>query len=136
MTTIVKVELMAETCIACGTIFGLLSSYQDTLRETGKTFYCPNGHGMVYGNPLKERIKNLERQLKQEQEVREYWHKSAKAEETDHTLTKRRLSATKGQLTKTKKRIGNGVCPCCHRTFKQLVQHMANKHPEYKEGKE
>lgn len=31
-----------------------------------------------------------------------------------------------------KKRVGNGVCPCCNRTFENLSRHMSCKHPEYK----
>jgi chemotaxis response regulator CheB len=43
----------------------------------------------------------------------------------------REHSATRAQLTKTKKRVANGVCPCCNRTFKQLARHMKAKHPEF-----
>jgi hypothetical protein len=28
-------------------------------------------------------------------------------------------------------RIGNGVCPCCNRSFTNLRRHMTTKHPEY-----
>jgi hypothetical protein len=40
-------------------------------------------------------------------------------------------AATKGHLTRTKKRAASGVCPCCRRSFKQLRRHMQNKHPVY-----
>jgi hypothetical protein len=29
------------------------------------------------------------------------------------------------------KRVGNGVCPCCNRTFEDLARHMKVKHREY-----
>lgn len=32
---------------------------------------------------------------------------------------------------KLRKRIKAGVCPCCHRTVKQMARHMATKHPNY-----
>ena len=43
----------------------------------------------------------------------------------------RSRNALKGVVTKTKRRIGKGVCPCCNRTFQDLQRHMAGKHPEY-----
>ena len=43
----------------------------------------------------------------------------------------RKLSASKGQMTKLKNRVKNGVCPCCNRTFVNLLRHMKSKHPEY-----
>lgn len=134
MSTTVTVVLIGETCILCGVVFGLNDAHQRALKETGDTFYCSNGHGMVYGNPLKKRIEKLEAQLKQEEEEREYWRRSCQAEEKDHKATKNQLRGTKATLTKTKKRVGNGVCPCCNRTFKQLARHMENKHPDYQES--
>lgn len=50
------------------------------------------------------------------------------AEERSH-------AATRGHLTRTKKRGGHGVCPCCNRTFQQLARHMKSKHPDYAESK-
>jgi len=47
----------------------------------------------------------------------------------DHKEAQRR--AEKAAKTRIKNRIGNGVCPCCNRTFKDLASHMKCKHPEY-----
>lgn len=132
MSTTITIELIAEVCISCGVVFGLSEQHKGQLKRTGATFYCPNGHGMVYGNTLEEQVKKLKKQLAEEQETAEYWRRSTIAEEKDHNSTKRRLSATKGVLTKTKKRVANGVCPCCSRTFKQLARHIRDKHPDYK----
>lgn len=89
---------------------------------------------MVYRNTLRKRLAELESKLQQEQEATRYWRVSYEDEESQHKSTKRQLGTTKAQLTKTKKRVSNGVCPCCNRTFKQLARHMENKHPEYKES--
>ena len=43
----------------------------------------------------------------------------------------RSAAAYKGHLTRVKRRVGNGVCPCCNRTFKNLADHMTTKHPDY-----
>jgi len=38
-------------------------------------------------------------------------------------------SATKGQLTKARKRADRGVCQHCHRSFVDVARHVATKHP-------
>lgn len=40
-------------------------------------------------------------------------------------------SYARGQLTKLKRRVSNGVCPCCNRSFADLHRHMTEKHPDY-----
>lgn len=50
---------------------------------------------------------------------------------SERNAAQRALRATKGRLTKTKKRIANGVCPCCNRHFVNLERHMTGKHPDY-----
>ncbi len=42
--------------------------------------------------------------------------------------------AVKGHLTRTKKRIANGVCPCCQRSFENLHKHMKTQHPDFAQG--
>jgi hypothetical protein len=45
------------------------------------------------------------------------------------------LVAQRGQTTKARnqlERVGNGVCPCCTRSFTNLRRHMATKHPGFK----
>lgn len=44
----------------------------------------------------------------------------------------RQLSAARGQVTRIKNRVGNGVCPCCNRSFGNLHRHMQTKHPGWK----
>jgi hypothetical protein len=34
-------------------------------------------------------------------------------------------------MTKLRKRVANGVCPCCKRKFSNVVLHMRQEHPEY-----
>lgn len=40
-------------------------------------------------------------------------------------------SATRGQLTKARKRADAGVCQHCHRTFANVARHVAGHHPEH-----
>lgn len=97
-----------------------------------KTVYCPLGH--EYSPAGESKCHQLSRQLEAEK-------KRTAAAIASHDQTRaalrekdRELIAQKGVNTKLKKRVGNGVCPCCGRTFKQLARHMESKHPEYKTG--
>lgn len=123
---IVTLELI--TCGKCGIVYGMPEHFVKERRESGASFFCPNGHERVFGEPeigrLKKELAAKERQVKQYQG----WYK---AEQSDHEHTRNRLRSTKGVLTKTKKRVGNGVCPCCNRTFKDLARHMVGQHPDY-----
>ncbi len=47
---------------------------------------------------------------------------------------RKRVNALRGVVTRTKKRIANGTCPCCTRTFTNLARHIAAKHPDYVEA--
>ena len=38
-------------------------------------------------------------------------------------------AAAQGRITQLQKRVQNGVCIACHRSFVDLKRHMASKHP-------
>ena len=115
------VTLQEETCIECGILFAMPADYIKTRQETGKSFYCPNGHSMVYGKgtatALREQLKDAEERARR--------LAAQLVSATDQ------LQATKKELQRHKKRTANGVCPCCNRSFVQLQRHMKTKHPEY-----
>lgn len=111
---------VVETCIRCGIPFALTAEFRDEcLREkAGKNFYCPNGHSQCYaGESDKDRAVRMEREMRREQDRADSIERSRRA--------------VKGQLTKTKKRIANGLCPCCNRAFANLHNHMKSQHPDY-----
>lgn len=84
--------------------------------------YCPLGHSHCpAGTPDVER----------EREQRQSLEAALRAERDQHDAERRAHAATKGQLTKTKKRVAGGVCPCCNRSFVNLARHMAGQHPSY-----
>jgi hypothetical protein len=86
------------------------------------TLYCPLGHGFVpSGTSASDRLRNS---LRRTEEALE-----AARRETQHQV--RRVRAQKGQMTKLRKRVANGICPCCTRTFANLARHMASQHPEW-----
>lgn len=124
-------SLVLETCCSCGVPFALPDYMVARLKETGKEFYCPSGHAQHYSNSLQKQYEALKAKLEQAEHHAQLEQKWRRAAEEDHEHTRRRLSATKGVLTKTKNRIHNGVCPCCNRSFAHLQRHMQSQHPDY-----
>lgn len=112
------VELELVTCYSCAVQFGLPSDFDHNRRNDKSTWYCPNGHAQSYtGRPVRERLTEAERKnllLRQQLD-------QAEAD-----------AARKGrQLASLKKRVKNGVCPCCQRHFMNVQRHISKKHPEF-----
>jgi cell division septum initiation protein DivIVA len=103
--------------------------YDQRLKD-GKTFYCPNGHGrsFILGQTAEDKLRRERDQLKQRIAYKDDMIREAE-QRAEHE--RRRANGYKGHATRITKRAKAGVCPCCNRTFKQLAQHMANKHPEF-----
>jgi DNA repair exonuclease SbcCD ATPase subunit len=135
MSLIGSLTLVEIECANCITHFAMDEALQRRCRETGRDFYCPNGHINVYRDNELARLRKEREQLKHEADnarKRMTWaERLAETAAQERDQVKKAHAATKGQLTKTRKRIANGVCPCCHRTFKQLASHMAHKHPGF-----
>jgi len=114
-------SLETETCYRCGIVFAMPAYFRKTRRDDKASFYCPNGHAQGY---VESEADRLRRQLEAERSSKE-WER-ARANNLE-----KRLSAQKGQMTKLKNRVANGVCPCCKRSFADLHRHMTTKHPDY-----
>ena len=121
---VVGVTLVEEECVTCGVKFGIPAYLQANRREKGGNFYCPNGHPLVY---TKTEVMQLREQLEQEKRRTEFQRQQAQS-------FNRALVASEERERKLKKRIGNGLCPCCRRSFVNLKRHLTTKHPDY--GKE
>ncbi len=118
-------------CYKCGVAFGMTESMQKRRRDDGESFWCPNGHSQCY---CESNVKKLEKQLAREKSRHDQTEASLHQVRRARERTERRLSATKGVVTRIKNRVKNGVCPCCNRHFKDLHRHMKNQHPEYGES--
>lgn len=109
-------ELVVTHCW-CGIALAIPSNLDRVARDEGHDVHCPLGHAFVYGESNEKKL-----------EAERWRHRATRdllaAEERSH-------QATRGHLTRQKKRAVEGVCPCCKRTFKQLARHMSAKHPEY-----
>lgn len=123
---IVSETLTIKRCPVCSVRYALPKDLIDRRREDHDkgekvNWWCPNGHSLVFSaEPEIEAIRR-ERDLAQQQ--------LARADEERGVQHRRALKAEK-EIKRQAKRAAAGVCPCCHRTFQQLVRHMAVKHPD------
>lgn len=111
-----------ETCCNCSVQFAMPTQLRDRRLRDHKDFWCPNGHSQRY-------IGKTEEQLQRERAERAERVAANRAE--DLRIERISHASTKGKLTKTRKRIANGVCPCCHRSFVNVKRHMESQHPEF-----
>ena len=115
-------EWVEITCETCGLHFRVEKVWHDHRLRTGSSFRCPNGDSLAYEETAVDRLKK-ELAAKEVELARQ----RVRAERSE-----RQLVAARGQVTKIKNRVGNGVCPCCRRSFQNLQRHMGNQHPDWK----
>lgn len=118
-----------KCCSACGMFFFIPNNIEQACVDKGRNWWCPGcGHHWRYGDTTKAK---LEKQLEREKKRTEWATIRADNNAAWAEREKRKKAAYKGLLTKTKKRISGGVCPCCNRSFHNLAKHMKSKHPNY-----
>lgn len=116
-------------CHKCHMDYGVTPAFNRACRDDHRTFYCPAGHPAYYpGNSEKEQLEaDLARARRQID-----WAETSRTAAWDQARTAEyQRRAAKGQLTKIRKRIANGVCPCCNRSFTPLAEHMRTEHPDF-----
>ena len=127
-------NFVSITCATCGLVFWTPADWEQSRREKHDTFYCPNGHSNYFPSKTAQE-RDLEEKTAEVDRLRKQiaWKEGMLKNANKHNVV------LKGQLTKTKnkaaqalRRHAAGVCPCCRRTFSQLVRHMSTKHPDYK----
>ncbi len=128
-TFLISQTFRVQTCCTCGIDFAMTCAHEDRLRETHEWFYCPHGHKQCYtGKTDAENLRvELAATVASLERSRAYGRR--RGEMLHHA--ERRLSATKGVVTRIKNRVSKGVCPCCNRTFKDLARHMKTRHPDF-----
>ena len=119
----------ALDCPACGFQFALPETFVDRRRKDGRNAYCPACRGaMCWGESEADKLRTylenanrrtemVEAQLTHERDQREAAERSARAQRAANT--------------RLRKRVSNGVCPCCRRTFADLARHMEGQHPDF-----
>lgn len=130
MTTLTnRTTFVIQECCVCNVQFAMTQDMDKRRLADHKAFFCPSGHSQSYtgkteAQKQKERADKLSNQVDAARARSEYWRNKQER-------TARSRSAIKGQLTKAKKRVAGGACPCCNRTFVDLAKHMNGQHPTY-----
>lgn len=108
-------------CAQCHMDFGVQRHFERDRRNDHGSFYCPSGHSNYF--PHESEAEKLKR--------RAAWYAQQLASrEEDLRAAKVAHAATKGQLTKTRKRAEKGVCLHCNRSFANVQRHVEHMHPE------
>jgi hypothetical protein len=126
MTTMTFTETLRVTRCWCGMAHAvpqalydhMLKQRDNNVEQTGA--YCPLGHVWIITG---ESALNKERQVRERAEVR------VRALRDQLDAAERSHRATKGQLTKARKRADRGVCQHCNRSFVNVARHVAHMHP-------
>jgi len=127
MTTIIT-TLVGIECFKCHVLFGMTEQQNQICLERGHEFYCSNGHRQFY---METEVQRLKKKLQTTQNFanEQQRQKNTYRDQRDHQA--RRAVSLKGVVTRTKRRIAVGKCPCCHIEFKDLQKHMKKQHPGY-----
>lgn len=110
-------EIIRPGC--CGQPFAFAKATIRQKRFSNTQWFCPHcGAVRVFTGKSEEqkRIEKLQHEHKrmQQEVIRE----------------RDRAQRVSNQYSRMRKRIQNGVCPCCNRTFQNLARHMATQHPD------
>lgn len=126
-------------CASCGANFGINDDvYRRAVKNHSGSVYCPSC-GRQTDWPGKTRVEEVREQMQRKLNVvnnRLACQEAKTMKETNRAKrAKKSLTATKGVLTKIKKRLISGACPVpgCNRSFtkSRLQRHIEEKHPDF-----
>lgn len=128
----VESYLYVQDCCSCGVVFAVGKKFDARRRDDKQSFYCPNGHAQSYTGPTAAQQAEAARKDAQRLKQQLDWATTARKASDDRAdAAERSRAAQKGANTKLRKRVANGVCPCCKRSFKDLQRHMSGQHPDF-----
>lgn len=119
-------EVVAVELPTCGHVVYMTSEFKDQRQRDHKGWYCT-----ICGNNA---------YWPQESDIEKIRRERDASIQREETLRFERDQAHKALVNKSKeaqrlkKRVANGVCPCCTRSFTNLRRHMATKHPDHAQG--
>lgn len=123
--------MIKSTCCKCETEMWLPDDLYSAARKSSNiSFFCAYGHSQHFpeGELEIDKIRRERDALKQRVAQ---WMDEAADQRKAKELALRQAAASRGQVTKLRKRASAGVCPCCNRTFSDMARHMASKHPGF-----
>lgn len=116
-------------CASCAIKYAIPRKFVSERRDDHKSFYCPNGHSQWF--PGKSDAEKLRAELEREKERTAHAREWARQEQSRKQVAQRQAAAARGQVTRIKRKVARGECPCCTKTFADLHAHMAETHPDW-----
>ena len=124
----IKLETLTCGHGGCGIVFAVPSHWVTERRRDHGSWYCPNGHQRYF--PAKSDIELLQEQLATANGNLSYYREGYQRRGRESEQLERSLRAQKAVTTRIKRRITNGVCTECHRSFANVQRHMEKQHPD------
>lgn len=121
-------DLVEKHCPTCFIHYAAPRVLFDQRLERGGHWYCPNGHSILFTTTEADKARAEADKLRHERDrlkQNEAWY------DERLKVERKRVATLTREMKSTHTRVGNGVCPCCNRSFSQLRRHMSAKHPEY-----
>lgn len=117
-----------ENCGTCGVTWFVPEGFIEGRRRNGQLFYCPNGHSWTY---TETREQKLQKQLDAATARCSKLDADLSIRTDQRDFAERRIIATRGLVTRLKRRVRDGVCPCCSKRFDDMAAHMQASHPGF-----
>lgn len=127
--TVASTVLRQEYCCVCGILFCFPENFEAERRRDRASFYCPNGHGQHYTGKTEADLAREEAARHKRQA--EFWQQCAQNRRLETQRARASQQATKGHLTRLRKRVAAGKCPCCAAEFQDLARHIQRQHPDF-----
>ena len=114
-------------CGVCGVVYTVPEIVYEHHRQEGGYHTCPNGHkwGWEKDGCERERLR-----LERDRLAQRIAQKDDEIARTNslRLLAEERADKEARKVRRIQKRVQNGVCPNCNRSFPNLARHMASKH--------
>jgi DNA-binding XRE family transcriptional regulator len=113
------IEFVTVTCGGCNMPFAMTRQFYDKQRSSHGSFSCPAGCNRKFTGPTEEF------RLRQEVERKESMLEAERARAAKAQQERDEIQRAHKRM---RTRVMNGVCPCCNRTFQNLLNHMRTEH--------
>lgn len=127
--TLITVQLTHIDCWNCHAIYAIDEAARLRYKSKGETWTCPYcAQSTGYGDSDAVRERRLREQA---EKSAQFWRERSERAARERVSAEHSARTVRGHMTRLKRRVAAGVCPCCQRTFQDLHRHMKGQHPEY-----
>jgi chromosome segregation ATPase len=127
MNVFTTVVLQEQVCPSCGVHYGIDAAVYARRQQTGENFFCTNGHSLVV---TESELDRLRKQLASAQGNLSYYRERNEDRRKENERLTHQLRAQKAAKTRLMRRVTNGVCALCNRSFSNVQRHMTTCHPD------